>query len=152
MSSPEISHPIKSDNLVAEPLESSINTNLLNGKQVVAIAHDTMMLDLIDFIELHKNFFAKCLLVSWAEDSQELQQQTGISLSQELPSGAAGGYQKIAALVNSGDVGAVIFLRDFLQPQSGQANEEALLRLCNINQILLATNLATAAAIVSHLS
>ncbi|MCY7367872.1 MAG: FHA domain-containing protein [Chamaesiphon sp.] len=152
MPSNEISSLTESANSLAEPLEPSITTSLLNDKQVVAIAHDTMMPDLIDFIELHKNFFAKCLLVSWSADSQELQQQTGLSLSQELPSGAAGGYQKIAASVNSGDVAAVIFLRDFLQPQSGQANEEALLRLCNINQILLATNVATAAAIVSHLS
>ncbi len=131
---------------------SPIAANLSIDKKILAIAHDTKIPDLIDFIELHKNFFSRCSIVSWASVSQELQEYTGITLSQAIPPGVAGGYQKISALINSGDVDAVIFLKDFLQPQAGQTNEEALLRLCNINEILVATNVATAAAIVSHLS
>jgi methylglyoxal synthase len=136
---------IATDSSMSEP-------NVSIDKQILAIAHDTKISELIEFIELHKNFFAKCSVVSWASIGQELQQQTGIDLSEGIPPGISGGYQKIAALINAGDVDAVIFLRDFLQPQPGQTNEEALLRLCNINEMLLATNIATAAAIVSHLS
>ncbi|MCY7368826.1 MAG: FHA domain-containing protein [Chamaesiphon sp.] len=124
----------------------------LSTKQIIAICHDSITPDLIDFIDAHQSFFAKCSLVSWLSISQELNQQTGINLSQAIPPGMSGGYQRIAASINSGDVIAVIFLRDFLQPQAGQTNEESMLRLCNINQILLATNTATAAAIVSYLS
>ena len=124
----------------------------LSTKQIIAISHESITLDLIDFIDEHKSFFAKCSLVSWLSISQDLNQQTGINLSQAIPSGMSGGYQRIAAMINAGEVAAVIFLRDFLQPQAGQTNEESLLRLCNINQILLATNTATAEAIVSYLS
>jgi len=54
-------------------------------------------------------------------------------------------------LVGAGDILAVIFLRDSLVTQPGQANEEALLRLCNVNQVLLATNVPTAEAVVHYI-
>jgi methylglyoxal synthase/pSer/pThr/pTyr-binding forkhead associated (FHA) protein len=142
------------------PLETSSPTdtirqdaiNSLSTKQIIALCHDSNTQELIEFIDANKNFFAKCLVVSWLSINQELKQQTGIDLRRAIPSGMSGGYQQIAAAINAGDVAAVIFLRDFLQPQTGQTNEESLLRLCNINQILLATNAATAQAIVSYLS
>ena len=139
---------------IASPIDS-IRQNAINSlstKQIIAICHDSITPDLIDFIDEHKSFFSKCSLVSWLSISEELNRQIGINLSQAIPSGVSGGYQRIAASINSGEVAAVIFLRDFLQPQAGQSNEESMLRLCNINQILLATNTATAATIVSYLS
>jgi methylglyoxal synthase len=131
---------------------SMIEANLSIDKQIVLIAHDTKMSDLIELVNRHQNLFSKYSIVSWLSISQDFHQETGIKLSQEIPPGISGGYQKIAGLVNAGDVEAVIFLRDLLRPQAGQTNEESLLRLCNINEIMLATNIATAEAIVSHLS
>lgn len=125
---------------------------LLNTKQIVLIAHDTKRADLTDIVDRHKDFLAKCLTISWSSIADSLRQETGMVITKEIPSGAAGGFQNIAGLVNSGDVLAVIFLKDFFaQSQAGQANEEALLRLCNINEVLLATNIATADAIVHYL-
>jgi methylglyoxal synthase len=125
---------------------------LLSQKQIVLIAHDEKVADLTDLVNQHKDFLATCLTISWGSIAGTLRQETGISVSKELPSGVSGGFQTLAGLVNSGDVLAVIFLKDFLAPaQAGQANEEALLRLCNINEILLATNVATAESIVHYL-
>ena len=129
-----------------------LGAELLNTKQIVLIAHDTKIADLTDIVDRHKDFLAKCLTISWPSIADSLRQETGMVITKEIPSGAAGGFQNIAGLVNSGDVLAVIFLKDFFaQSQAGQANEEALLRLCNINEILLATNIATADAIVHYL-
>jgi methylglyoxal synthase len=131
---------------------NGLGAELLNKKQIVLIAHDTKVADLTDIVDRHKDFLAKCLTISWTSIADSLRQETGMVVSKEIPSGAAGGFQNIAGLVNSGDVLAVIFLKDFFaQSQTGQANEEALLRLCNINEILLATNIATADAIVYYL-
>jgi methylglyoxal synthase len=125
---------------------------LLSKKQIVLIAHDSKIADLTDIVERHKDFLAKCLTISWSSIADDVRQQTGLEIQQQIPSGASGGYQTIASLVNAGDVLAVIFLKDFFAPpQAGQANEEALLRLCNINEILLATNMATADSIVHYL-
>lgn len=131
---------------------SKIGAELLAQKQIVLIAHDDKIADLTDLVDQHKDFLAKCRTISWSSVAESLRQQTGMIVSKEIPNGSAGGYQTIAGLVNSGDVLAVIFLRDFFgQQQTGQANEEAILRLCNINEILLATNIATAEAIVHYL-
>ena len=62
-----------------------------------------------------------------------------------------GGYQSVASLVETGEILAVIFLRNFMVTQPGQSNEETLLRLCNINQVLLATNVPTAEAIMHYI-
>jgi methylglyoxal synthase/pSer/pThr/pTyr-binding forkhead associated (FHA) protein len=151
-----------SDELVVENLAEEtdpqvgiatpVGAELLTQKQIVLIAHDDKIADLTDLVNQHKDFLAKCRTTSWSSVAESLRQQTGIIVSKEIPNGAAGGYQTIAGLVNSGDVLAVIFLRDFFgQQQAGQANEEAILRLCNINEILLATNIATAEAIVHYL-
>ncbi|WP_310481336.1 FHA domain-containing protein [Chamaesiphon sp. VAR_48_metabat_403] len=125
---------------------------LLSKKQIVLIAHDSKIADLTDIVERHKDFLAKCLTISWSSIADDVRQQTGLEINQQISSGASGGYQTIASLVNAGDILAVIFLKDFFAPpQAGQANEEALLRLCNINEILLATNMATADSIVHYL-
>ncbi len=140
---------------VAVEINSSpkkFGAKLLSQKQIVLIAHDEKVVDLTDLVNQHKDFLATCLTISWGSIAGTLRQETGISVSKELPSGVSGGFQTLAGLVNSGDVLAVIFLKDFLAPaQAGQANEEALLRLCNINEILLATNVATAESIVHYL-
>jgi methylglyoxal synthase len=129
-----------------------IGAELLRQKQIVLIAHDAKVADLTDLVNQHKDFLSTCLTISWTSIADDLRQETGLIVTKELPSGAAGGFQTIAGLVNSGDVLAVIFLKDFFaQAQAGQANEEALLRLCNINEILLATNIATAESIVHYL-
>ena len=129
-----------------------IGAELLSQKQIVLIAHDEKVADLTDLVNQHKDFLATCLTISWASIADSLRQETGMVISKELPIGVSGGFQTIAGLVNSGDVLAVIFLKDFFaQSQAGQANEEALLRLCNINEILLATNIATAESIIHYL-
>jgi len=120
-------------------------------KNIVLIAHESKKSELIQLVVQYQEFFSQSLTISWPSVSAVLNQQAGITVSQEIPPAISGGYQKINLLLNSGEILAVIFLRDFLTPQPGQANEEALLRTCNINQVLLATNLKTAEAIIHYL-
>ncbi|MGL4620037.1 hypothetical protein [Chroococcidiopsis sp.] len=55
-------------------------------------------------------------------------------------------------MVNSGNVLAAIVLQDILElPRSEGETQETLMRSCHLNQVLLATNLATAEAIVHYL-
>ncbi|MEH2194495.1 MAG: FHA domain-containing protein [Nostoc sp.] len=130
---------------VNEPLQEIIERN------IVLIAHESKKLELAEFVSQHQEFFSQSFTITWPSVGEVLHQQTGITISQQTPAPISGGYQTIASLVGAGEIVAVIFLRDLLQPQPGQANEEALLRLCTINQVLLATNLPTAEAIVHYL-
>ncbi|MFW9259160.1 FHA domain-containing protein [Nostoc sp. CALU 546] len=136
---------VKEDEFEETPEETLIERN------IVLIAHESKKLELAEFVSQHQEFFSESFTITWPSVSEVLHQQAGITISQQTPAPTSGGYQTIASLVGAGEILAVIFLRDLLQPQSGQANEEALLRLCTINQVLLATNLPTAEAIVHYL-
>ncbi len=131
---------------VSEPPQVIIERN------IVLIAHESKKSELAEFVSQHQEFFSQSFTITWPSVSEVLQQQAGITISQQTPAPTSGGYQTIASLVGAGEILAVIFLRDLLQPQLGQANEEALIRLCTINQVLLATNLPTAEAIVHYLT
>ncbi|MBW4564733.1 MAG: FHA domain-containing protein [Mojavia pulchra JT2-VF2] len=124
---------------------------MLTQKNIVLIAHETKKTELAEFVNQHQEFFSQSHTVTWPSISEVLRQQTGITITQQIPAATSGGYQTINSLVNSGDILAVIFLRDFLVSQHGQPNEEALLRSCNINQVLLATNVPTAEAIIYYI-
>ncbi|MFS0518769.1 FHA domain-containing protein [Nostoc sp. UIC 10607] len=130
---------------ISEPSQMIIERN------IVLIAHESKKSELAEFVSQHQEFFSQSFTITWPSISEVLHQQAGITISQQTPAPTSGGYQTIASLVGAGEILAVIFLRDLLQAQPGQANEEALLRLCTINQVLLATNLPTAEAIVHYL-
>ncbi|MBD2564628.1 MULTISPECIES: FHA domain-containing protein [Nostoc] len=130
---------------ISEPSQMIIERN------IVLIAHESKKSELAEFVSQHQEFFSQSFTITWPSISEVLHQQAGITISQQTPAPTSGGYQTIASLVGAGEILAVIFLRDLLQSQPGQANEEALLRLCTINQVLLATNLPTAEAIVHYL-
>lgn len=140
-----------------EPEETSETTSenalptVVTEKYTVLIAHDSKEAELVDFVNKHQELLSSCLTMTWNSVSENLKQQTGVNISEEIPAATSGGYQRIVSLINSNEVLAVIFIRDLLQPQPGQANEETFLRLCNINNVLLATNLATAEAVVCHM-
>ncbi|WP_445632443.1 FHA domain-containing protein [Nostoc sp. DSM 114161] len=134
-----------SEEIVSEPAKA------IAQKNIVLIAHESKKSELAELVAQHQKFFSQSYTITWPSVSEVLHQQAGITISQQTPAPTSGGFQTIASLVGSGEILAVIFLRDLLQPQPGQANEEALLRLCTINQVLLATNVPTAKAIVHYL-
>ncbi|NJO59779.1 MAG: FHA domain-containing protein [Richelia sp. RM2_1_2] len=135
----------------SEATSKSQLPTVVTQKYTVLIAHESKQSELVYFVKKHQELLSECLTMTWNSVSENFQEQTGINISEQIPAATSGGYQRIASLINSKEVLAVIFLRDLLQPQPGQANEETFLRLCNINEVLLATNLATAEAVVCYM-
>ncbi|BAZ01910.1 forkhead-associated protein [Tolypothrix tenuis PCC 7101] len=123
----------------------------ITHKNIVLLAHENKKAELAEFVHQHQEFFSHHHIIAWQSISEVLHEQAGVTISHQIPAATSHGYQAINTLVNSGDISAVIFLRDFLIPQTSQANEEALLRSCNINKVLLATNVPTAEALVYYL-
>jgi methylglyoxal synthase len=62
-----------------------------------------------------------------------------------------GGDQQIGAMVAGGELEAVIFLRDPLAAQPHEPDISALMRVCDVHNVPLATNLATAEAVLSFI-
>jgi methylglyoxal synthase len=141
---------IKYSELKEQIIESK-KSEIISTKYIALIAHDSKRWELAEFVTKHQDFFSKSLTIAPLPVSEILSSQSGITITERTSAATSGGYQTIAAKVASGDILAVIFLRDFLQAHSGVANEEAMLRVCNINQVMVATNSPTAEAIVSYI-
>jgi methylglyoxal synthase len=111
------------------------------------IAHDSKKEDMICLVRAHQEELDGLDLVATRSTGQLIQSGVGLSVTL-VQSGPHGGDQQIGALVASGDVRAVIFLRDPLTAQPHEPDISALLRICDVHNVPLATNLATAEAIL----
>jgi methylglyoxal synthase len=114
---------------------------------IALIAHDKKKLDLALFVQSHADFFRRVPLIATYSTGQILRDKVGLQVEQ-MAHGPDGGDLMIGARVATGDVDAVIFFRDPLTAQPHEPDVSALLRVCDVHNVPLATNLGTAEAIV----
>jgi methylglyoxal synthase len=118
--------------------------------RVALIAHDQKKAELLAFVEEHKSVFARHQLIATGTTGQLIAEQTGLVI-QRMHSGPLGGDLQIGAMVAQGDLQAVIFLRDPLTAQPHEPDITALLRICDVHDVALATNLSSAGALLDGL-
>jgi methylglyoxal synthase len=111
------------------------------------IAHDAKKDDMVAFIKAHKIEMSDFTLIATKNTGRLVHERTGLPV-QLLQSGPLGGDQQVGALVANNTVDAVIFLRDALTAHPHEPDVSALLRVCDVHNIPLATNLATAEAVI----
>lgn len=75
---------------------------------------------------------------------------TGLHIQRYL-SGSQGGDQQIAARISCNEIDILIFFRDPLTPKLSEPNDMNLLRLSDVHNIPVATNIATAEALIHAL-
>lgn len=107
------------------------------------IAHDAQKEILVELAQRHRPVLSRFRLVATGTTGQRIQQATGLPI-EAMASGAKGGDVQIAAEVVNGDIIGVIFLVDPLYAQPHEPDIQALLRICNVRDVPLATNAATA--------
>lgn len=118
---------------------------------IALIAHDRKKDDMVAFVRRHQSVLGKYALVATGTTGERIQAGTGLTV-ERMASGPLGGDAQIAARVVTGDMAAVIFLLDPLYAQPHEPDIRALLRICEVHDVPLATNLATAEAIAAQLS
>lgn len=111
------------------------------------IAHDGKKEEMVKLAREHKKQLAELSLVATRSTGQLVREGTGLSITL-VNSGPLGGDQQIGGMVASGIVKAVIFLRDPLMAQPHEPDIAALLRVCDVHNVPLATNMATAEAVM----
>ena len=107
------------------------------------IAHDTKKEDIVEMAEAHKIELNELELFATKGTGRLLRQRADLDIIL-MEDGPHGGDQQIGAMVATGEVNAVIFLRDLLMAQPHEPDISALLRICDVHNVPLATNLATA--------
>ncbi len=120
------------------------------AKTIALIAHDGKKALLVSFVRDHKRLLQKYNLVATAS-SGSLIRDAGLPTKRVL-SGPVGGDAQIASLVATGRCQAVIFLRDPLGMHPHDPDISMLMRICDVHNIPLATNPATAELIIRGLS
>ena len=116
-------------------------------KTIALIAHDKKKLDLALFALEHRETLRRFDLIATGTTGGILESKTGLSVTRYLL-GPLGGDQQIGARVAQEEVMAVIFFRDPLTAQPHEPDVSALLRLCDVHDVPLATNPASAAALM----
>ncbi len=118
--------------------------------RIALIAHDQKKLDLAMFVRDHIDIFRQHELVATSGTGKILQEKTGLTV-ERITHGPDGGDLIIGGRVAMGQIDAVIFFRDPLTAQPHEPDVSALLRVCDVHSVPLATNLGTAEAIVDWL-
>ncbi|WP_117238568.1 methylglyoxal synthase [Thermus sediminis] len=119
-------------------------------KRLALIAHDAKKEEMVAFCLRHKGLLARFSLVATGTTGARIEEATGLPVERVL-SGPLGGDQQIGARVAEGRVLAVIFLQDPMTPKPHEPDIQALMRVCNVHGVPLATNLAAAEALVPWL-
>jgi len=112
------------------------------------IAHDGRKADLIAFAEQHLPLVRRFHLVATGTTGKLLQDRLDLDIERQL-SGPLGGDVQIAARIVEGEVYAVIFFVDPLDKHPHEPDIQTLLRACNVHNVPLATNAATARFILT---
>lgn len=118
--------------------------------KIALIAHDQKKDAIVAFAQKHFGLLEKCELVATGTTGKRIAEATGLKIETVL-SGPLGGDQQIGSMVAREEVKAVIFLRDPLTAQPHEPDITALLRVCDVHNIPLATNEATAEMVLAQL-
>lgn len=117
---------------------------------IALIAHDSKKDDIVAFANRRHRILSKYHLIATGTTGQRIRNTTHLEV-ECLASGPQGGDIQISARVVTGEVAAVIFLVDPLYAQPHEPDIRALLRVCEVYNVPLATNVATAEAVVAQL-
>ncbi len=117
-------------------------------KTLAMIAHDGKKADMVAFATYNREKLRNYNLVATGSTGKLLQEKVGLEV-EPLQSGPYGGDAQIAARVVEGKVDGVFFLVDPMDKHPHDPDIQTLLRACNVHNIPIATNVATADLVIS---
>lgn len=106
---------------------------------IALIAHDKKKDEMVEFTKKFYDILKNHTLCGTGTTGKIIKEQTGLKVKRFL-SGPLGGDQQIGAKVACGEIDMIIFLRDPLTAQPHEPDITALLRICDVHNVPLATN------------
>lgn len=115
--------------------------------RIALIAHDKKKEDMIRFTTAYKLILEQHELFATGTTGSKIMEATGLSVNR-FQSGPLGGDQQIGACIAENKMDVIIFLRDPLTAQPHEPDVSALMRLCDVYGVPLATNMGTAEVLI----
>ena len=119
-------------------------------KFVALIAHDERKQQLAEFVSEHRETLQHFPLIATRTTGTRLRAELGLDI-ELVQSGPQGGDLQVGARIAEDQVLAVIFFRDPLTAQPHEPDVTALLRICDVHDVPLATNRGSANAVIEWL-
>jgi methylglyoxal synthase len=118
--------------------------------KIALIAHDHKKGDMIQFAIAYRPILKEHTLFATGTTGTKIMEATQLNI-ERFKSGPLGGDQEIGSLIAKNEMDMVLFFRDPLTAQPHDPDITALIRLCDVYQIPLATNLGTAEILIKGL-
>ncbi len=118
--------------------------------EIAIIANDTKKDLVAQFCIAYCGVLAKHNICATKMTGKIISQATGLEIEELLP-GTQGGIQQITSRVTYNEIDIVIYLRDANRSVDSLMRDYALIRECDVNNVPLATNIATAETLICAL-
>ena len=119
--------------------------------RVALIAHDDEKPEMIDLVREHEAILSTFELLGTGTTGGRIAAETDLAVERKQ-SGPQGGDVQIGAEVATGDVDGIVFLRDPLTAQPHEPDISALLRICDVHDVPLATTRSAAEYLLEGLA
>ena len=114
---------------------------------IALIAHDAKKELMIQFCTAYSGILSRHVLCATGTTGKQVAEATGLPIKRFL-SGAQGGGQEISARISCDEIDVLLFFRDPINPKASEPNDMNLLRFCDVHNVPVATNTATAEALI----
>ena len=117
---------------------------------IALVAHDTKKELMVQFCIAYRQILSEHRLIATGTTGRLVAEATGLNVQRFLP-GGHGGDQQIVARIACDEVDMLLFFRDPISAKPSEPNEMNLLRICDVHNIPVATNIATAEVLIHGL-
>ncbi len=117
---------------------------------IALIAHDAKKKLMQNFCIAYRGILSKNELYATGTTGRLIEEVTNLTIHKFL-AGHLGGEQQISAQIEHNQMDLVIFLRDPSTPKSHEPDVNNVIKLCDMYNIPLATNLASAELLIKSL-
>lgn len=117
---------------------------------IALIAHDVKKELMVQFCIAYCGILSHHNLIATGTTGKTVSEATGLNITTFL-SGSQGGDQQISSRIACDEIDVLLFFRDPLNPKPHEPDEQAMLRLCDVHNIPVATNIATAEVLIHGL-
>ena len=114
--------------------------------KIAIIAHDAKKELMVQFCSAYCGILSKHTINATNTTGKQVSAATGLPIRRYLS--GKGGAEQILSLLSCGEVDILLFFRDPINPKASNVNDMNLLRLCDVHNVPVATNIATAEALI----